>query len=61
MQDPRGWLATMLRLEVLVDGEPDVEYSPTFKLWNLLAPEESEGSNELMVDDLPEEDSSDDE
>jgi len=34
----------MLRMRELVDGEPDVEYSPTFRLWDLLAPNESEGS-----------------
>jgi len=33
----------------LVDGEPDVDYSPTFRLWNLLAPNESEDLNEPMV------------
>ena len=51
----------MLKTSELVDGEPDVEYSSTFRLWNLLAPGESEGSNEPMVHDPPEEDSSDDE
>jgi len=45
----------------LVDGEPNVECSPTFRLWNLLASDEFEGSNEPMVDDPPEEDSSCDE
>ena len=44
-----------------MDREADVEYSPTLKLWNLLFPKEFEGSNEPMVDDLLEEDFSDDE
>ena len=43
-----------------MDGAPDVEYSPTFVLWELLAPVESEGSNELVADNHPEEDSSGD-
>ena len=60
VQYPRGWLATMLRMRELVDREPDVEYSPTFRLWDLLAPDEFEGSNEPMVDNPPKEDSSDD-
>jgi len=41
--------------------EPDVEYSMTFGLWNLLAPNESEGSNKPMMDDHPKEDSLDNE
>jgi len=41
--------------------EPDVEYSLTFRLWNLLTLDEFKGSNEPMVDDFPEEDSSYDE
>jgi len=45
----------------LVDREPNMEYSLTFRLWNLLAPNESKGSNEPIVDEPPEEDSSDDE
>ena len=61
IQYPLGWQATMLRMREMVDGEHDVEYCPTFRLWNLLTPDESEGSNEPMVDDPPEEDSSDDE
>ena len=51
----------MLRMRELVDGEPDMEYSPSFRFWNLLTPNESEGLNASMVDDPPEEDSSDDE
>jgi len=35
----------------LLDGKPDLEYSATFRLWDLLAPDESEGLNEPMVDD----------
>jgi len=48
----------MLRMRELVDGAPDVEYSPLFVLCDLLAPVESEGSNEPVVDDPPEEGSS---
>jgi len=44
----------------LVDGAPDVEYFPTFVLWDLLAPVESEGSNEPVVGNPPEEDPSGD-
>ena len=55
-QYPCGWQAIMLRMRELVDGEPDVEYSLTFRLWDLLAPDESEGSKEPMMDDPPEED-----
>jgi len=51
----------MLRIRELVDGAPDVEYSPTFILWDLLAPTESGGLNEPEVDNPPEEDSSYDE
>jgi len=54
-QYPRGWQATMLRMRKLVDGAPDLEHSPTFVLWDLLAPVESEGSNE--PDNPPEGDS----
>lgn len=57
-QYPRGWRATMLRMRELVDGAPDVEHSPPFVLWNLLAPVESVGSNEPEVEDPPEEGSS---
>jgi len=59
-QYPHG-RATMLRMRELVDGEPNVEYSLTFRLSNLLALDEFECSNEPMVDDPPEEDSSSDE
>ena len=60
VQYPRGWQATMLRIRELVDGAPNVEYSPTFVLWDLLAPAESVGSNETVVDNPSEEDSSND-
>jgi len=59
-QYSRGWQAMMLRMRELVDGAPDVEYSPTFVLWDLLASVNSEGSNEPVVDNPPEEDSSGD-
>jgi len=60
VQYPRGWQATMLRMRELMDGAPDVEYSPTLVLWDLLAPVESEGSNEPVVDNPLEEDPSSD-
>jgi len=50
----------MLRMRELVDRALDVEYSPTFVLWDLLPPVESEGSNETLVDNPPEEDPSGD-
>jgi len=56
-QYPRGWQATMLRMSELVYGAPDVEHSLTLVLWDLLAPIESEGSNEPVVDNPPEGDS----
>jgi len=56
-QYPRGWQATLLRMRELVDGAPDVEHSPTLVLWDLLAPVESEGSNELAVHNPPKGDS----
>jgi len=57
-QYPWGWHATMLRMRELVDGAPDVDYSPPFVLWDLLALVTFEGSNEPVVDDPPEEGSS---
>jgi len=48
----------MMRMRELVDGAPNVEYSPPFMLWNLLGLVESEGSNEPVVDDPPKEGSS---
>ena len=51
----------MLKMRELVDGKADLEYFPTFRLWNLLAPDESKGSNVPMEDDPPEEDFSNDE
>ena len=50
----------MLRMRELVDGAPDVEYSLTFMLWDLLASVESEGLKGPVVDNPPEEDSPDD-
>ena len=50
----------MLRIRELVNRALDVEYSLTFVLWALLAPVESEGSNEPVVDNAPEKDSSGD-
>ena len=57
----RGWQATMLRIRELVDEEPDVEYSLTIILGELLAPDESEDSNKQLYDYPPEDDSSYDE
>ena len=61
VQYPRGLQATMLRMRELVDGETDVEYSLTYILWDQLALNESENSNEPMLDDPSEESSSDEE
>ena len=57
---PRGWQATILRMRELVDEEPDEEYALTIRLGGLLGPDESEDSNEPMIDYPPKEDSSDD-
>jgi len=48
----RVWLATMLRIRELVDEKPDVEYPPTIRMGELLAPDESEDSNDPMIDSL---------
>jgi len=55
---PRGWQATMLKMEELVDDTPNVGCTPTPVLQAFLAPAKSEGSNELAMDNLAEEDSS---
>jgi len=39
---PRGWQATVLKMEELVDEMPNIEYTPTPVLQELLAPTESE-------------------
>jgi len=57
---PRGWQATMLKIEELVDEVPNIEYTPTLVLQELLAPAESESSNEPAMDNPAEEDSSGD-
>ena len=36
---PRGWRASMLRMGELVDEEHDIEYAPTVRLEELLAPD----------------------
>ena len=53
---PREWQATMLKMEELVDETPNIEYTPTSVLQELLAPTESEGSNEPATDNPTEED-----
>jgi len=58
-QYPRGLQATMLRIRELVDRKTDVEYSPTYILWDRLGLNESENSNEPMLDDPSEEGCSD--
>ena len=50
----------MLKMRELVDEQPNMEYSPTIKFRKLLAPDESKDLNELMIDDPPKDDSSDD-
>jgi len=42
---PRGWQATMLRMKELADETPNIEYTPTSALQELLAPnhDQSEG------------------
>ena len=57
---PRGWQATMLKMEELVDETPNIDYTPTPVLQELLPPIESEGLNEPATDNLAEEDSSGD-
>ena len=57
---PRGWQATMLKMEELVDEMPNIEYTPTPVLQELLAPTESEGSNEPAMANLAKEDCSGD-
>ena len=54
----REWKATMLKMEELVDETPNIEYTPTPVLQELLAPTESEGSNEPAMDNIADEDSS---
>jgi len=48
----------MLKMEELVDETPNIEYTPTSVLQELLAPTGSEGSNEPAIDNIAEEDSS---
>ena len=43
---PRGWEATMLRMGELVDQTPNIEYTPTPVVEELLAPAESVSSND---------------
>jgi len=57
---PRGWQANMLKIEELVDETPNIEYIPTSIVQELLAPDESKGSNEPAMDNPVEEDSSGD-
>jgi len=57
---PRGWQATMLKMQKLVDEMPNIEYTPTLVLQVLLTPTESEGSSEPATDNPAEEDSSGD-
>jgi len=57
---PRGWQATILKMEELVDEMPNIEYTPTPIIQELSAPTKSEGSNEPATDNPAEEDSSGD-
>ena len=60
---PRGWQATILRMEELVDGTHNIEYAPTMILQELLAPNHNqiESSDESIADDFPGGDNSGDE
>ena len=49
----------MLRTRELVEEESNVEYSLIIRLGELLAPDESKDSNEPMIDNPPEDCSSD--
>ena len=51
---PRGWRATMLRKEELMDEEQDFEYAPVVRLEELLAPDsdQSGSSDESMADNF---------
>ena len=57
---PRGWQATMLKMEELVNETPNIEHTPSPVLQELLAPTESKGLNEPATDNPVEEDSSGD-
>jgi len=56
----KGWQATMLRMEELVDRTHNIEYAPTMILQKLLPPNHdlSESLDEPMADDFPGSDNS---
>jgi len=60
---PRGWQAIMLRMKELVDETPNIEYTPTPVLQELLAPNhgQSESPRESIADNFSRNDTSDEE
>jgi len=54
MYYPRGWQATMLRMKELVGKMPNIEYTPTPVLQELLAPihNQSESPRESIADNV---------
>ena len=51
---PRGWQATMLRMEEPVDRTHNIEYAPTMILQELLVRDydQSKSSDEYMADNI---------
>jgi len=60
---PQGWQATMLMMKELVDEMPNIEYTPTLVLQELLAPnhDQSEGPGESIADNFSRNGTSDEE
>ena len=60
---PQGWQATMLRMKELVGKMPNIEYTPTPVLQELLAPnkDQSRGPSESTRDNFSKKDTSDEE
>jgi len=60
---PRGWQATMLRMKELVDETPNIEYTPTPVLQELLALNQDQSGvpSESTVDNFARNDTSDEE
>ena len=63
MYYPRGWQATILRMRELVDETPNIEYTPTLVLQELLAPnhDQCESLRESIADKFSENETSDEE
>ena len=45
MYCPRGWQAAMLRMKELVDEVPNIEYTPTMVLQEVLAPNHDQSAS----------------